>query len=348
MRASLDQVMSSPEFYPVRMDVARGVVYFVRLSRDAYRELAFLDSRVPCVDSEVYAINVDDLLFYDANIGAQSAPVRYIFHPGFACSTLLARYLDLIPGCFVVKEPNLLTQLAWMRTMRPTVKDASSSEATSDWSRLLGAVLRLLTRRYCESDVVIIKAHDGCNILGTELLAAPHGSKIIFLSISLSVFLLSVLKTYQRRVWLHTRLKQAVRDSEGFERLADVDPAKLTDAQAGAYLWLLNSSICQDLQITAPDCISVLRGENVADAPRIAVAEAGSFFGLPLMAEQLEFILADPSVTVHSKDSSLPYDSVARNRDLAQAKSLFRTEIKEGVEWCRQLGDNPRSSWSLS
>ena len=348
MSASFGDVMSSPNFFPVRMDLARKVVWFVRLSRDDYRDLPFLDSRALRPDSQMWAVNIDDLLLHDANVPPRSAPRRYIFHPAFACSTLLARYLDLIPGCFVLKEPNLLTQVASLKPTRSTVVPESEyAEIASEWSHLLGAVIRLLTRRYHESDVVIIKAHDACNGLGEDLLKDNHECKILFLSITLRVFLLSVLKTPQRRGWLRARVGRAIYDATRFRHLANVDPTDLADAQAGAYLWLLNSNFCGDLQERAPDRISILCGANVADSPEVALGAVVNFFGLPFTTGRLESILSDPSVAAHSKDSSVAYDSAARNRDLAQAEASFGIEINQGVEWCRQVGHDAGSDWPL-
>jgi hypothetical protein len=348
MSVLLGEVMSSPHFYPVRMDLARNVIWFSRLSKDDYRELPFLDSRAISVAPELFAVNTDDLLLYDANNAPQSAPVRYIFHPAFACSTLLARYLDLIPGCFVLKEPNLLTQVASTRPERSTVGSKSSYEqATKDWSLLLTAVMRLLTRKYCESDAIIIKAHDACNSLGEDLLIDNRQSKILFMSITLRTFLLSALKTRHRRGWLRARLGRASYDAARFEHLANVDAAQLTDAQAGAYLWLLNSQICRQLCRTASDSTATLCGETVADSPGAALVAATAFFGLTVKVGQIESILDDPSVSKHSKDSSLPYDSATRARDLAHAESILGKEVDEGVEWCRQIGLDAQAGWCL-
>jgi hypothetical protein len=348
MSISTNQFMSSPMFYPISMDFSHRVISFIRLSRDDYRDSAFLDSRAVRSNSYFYRTNVDDLFLYNAHVPGSFGLVHYILHPAFSCSTLLARYLDLIPLCFVLKEPVLLTLLA---SKRPadllTLGDASRHDAMADWLNLLELVLELMKRRYSPSDVVIIKPHDGCNGLGELFLEHDHRSKIVFLSIALRTFLLSALKSAERRAWLQARLKRSAKDAAKCEQLAEVDPSNLTDAQAGAYLWMLNGRICRHLQMTAPDRVLALSGDIVADSPQAALTSVASFFGLRLDHSQLESILDDPSAWMHSKDSSLPCDPATRRRVLAEAEGSFGAEVQQGIEWAQRVGHDATLDWSL-
>src|SRR6267154_1808610 len=100
------QVFSSPEFYPLRIDFQRRIVQFVRMSRDTYRRSVFLDFRTQHLGTGVYEIRLDDLLFGIADLPTANKAVHYILHTTFCCSTLLARYFELLESCFVLKEPN--------------------------------------------------------------------------------------------------------------------------------------------------------------------------------------------------------------------------------------------------
>lgn len=349
MNASLRFLMSSPDLYPTSMDIAHRVISFVRLSKGNYRDSSFLDHRAARVDSQIYRANIDDFLLYDACVPAQFRRANYIFHPAFACSTLLTRYLDLIPCCFVLREPNLLTQVASIRPfLSVPAGEPSFERAMEDWLQVFRLVLRLLSRVYCESDVVIIKPNDQCNSLGEVLLKQNDESKILFLSIDLRTFLITVLKAPERRIWLRTRLRSAAKDAAHYKLLASVDFSNLDDAQAGAYLWLVNASMCQHLRMLAPDRVSILAGDTVANVPEACIRTVASFFGLPLEYDQVGALLTDPSVLKYSKGLSRPYDAVARRRDLADAEASLGAEIKQGIEWCQKLIEGVRLDWCLS
>src|ERR1700693_3067554 len=348
MNTSLRFLMTSPDLYPASMDMADRVISFFRLSKDNYRDSSFLDHRAARVDSQIYRANLDDFLLYDACVPAQSRLVHYIFHPSFACSTLLTRYLDLIPSCFVLREPNLLTQVASMRPFHSaSAGEPSFDKAMEDWLHLFRVVLRLLRRTYVARDVVIIKPNDQCNSLGEFLLKQNDESKILFLSIDLRTFLISVLKAPERRVWLRTRLRGAAKDAAHYELLARVDSSNLDDAQAGAYLWLVNVCICQHLRMAAPDRVSILAGDSVANVPDACLRTVASFFGLPLEYDQVGALLTDPSVLKYSKGLSRPYDAVARRRNLAHAEESLGAEIEQGIEWCQKLAEGVRLDWCL-
>jgi hypothetical protein len=345
--APLSLVMSSPDFYPVRADMVRRIISFAYLTRKDYRNWSFLDDRELNNIQERYVANIDDICFYDANVSAHSGIMHYVLHPAFACSTLLTRYLDLIPSCLTVREPSLLTQLASTRPRHPTAHGPDFDTATNDWMRLLKIVLKLLARRYVSSDIVIVKPHDACNSLGEYLLEHDSGSKIVFLSIDLRTFLLSVLKAKQRRIWLRARIENATKDASAREQLQDVDHKNLTDAQAGAYLWLLNSTLCKRVKRAEPGRVLVISGAAVAESPRITLQTVINFLGLAFGDGQLNTILDDPSISTHSKDMSRAFDPTARERDLTKAEETFGTEVNRGLEWCQKIGHDVHSDWGL-
>src|SRR5439155_14737034 len=100
----LPDVLTSPDFLPLRIDPNRRVMTFVRMSLDAYRDSVFLDGRTRRVTSDAYELRLDDLLFADANRSIDSATAHYVLHNTFFLSTLLARYFELLPSWFVLKE----------------------------------------------------------------------------------------------------------------------------------------------------------------------------------------------------------------------------------------------------
>lgn len=311
------------------------------MSKDRYRN-AFLDPRTTRMGPSIYTFNLDDLLLFGLHTGNRTALVHYVFHTAFCCSTLLARYLDLIPPCFVLREPSMLAQVAMLRPYDARGCDGKvGSMARDEWQTLMNLTVRLLTRTYTPQDIVAIKVNDLCNSIGDVLLTMDARSRVVFLYVSLRTFVLSVLKRQSRRVWLRTRIRDTGRIAKLFPALANVDATRLRDAEAAAYLWLLNSALYYDLRTGEhSERVMALDGEKLAENPDVTVSEVAAFFHLTLPQRKLDELLNHPSVSRYSKDMSLQYDSESRRQDLTEAQARFGMEADKGMEWARGIREN--------
>jgi hypothetical protein len=63
---------------------------------------------------EFYEVRLDDIFLVIRTLQPPPKRSHYILQTTYCCSTLLCRYLELLPTCFVLKEPLLLTQLAYI------------------------------------------------------------------------------------------------------------------------------------------------------------------------------------------------------------------------------------------
>ncbi len=152
----------------------------------------------------------------------------------------------------------------------------------AEWARLFNLCTRLLARGYTAEDIIAIKVNDICNSLGEMLLARNSGSKAVFVTIGLKDFLLVLLKSPERRQWLRGRLVKAQRDAAIVPGLAGFDPAQMSDAEGGAYLWALNEALRARLCSLNPSRVLTLPGEEISDAPAVAVMAVANHFGLPV------------------------------------------------------------------
>lgn len=316
------ELFTSPELYPLRVDFRKQVVKFVRMSRETYRDSVFLDGRTRHLGNDSYEIRMDDLLFAAGATPPLARTVHYILHPTFCCSTLLARYFELLPHCFVLKEPVLLTQLALTRRSSPR------------WDEAFELCARLLARAYDSQQFVIIKAHEPCNVLGPVLLEHSDRATITFLTTPLRDFLLAILKAEDRRAWVQRRLAKARESVFNVPSLANVDISNLRDAEAAGYLWLVNRHLCQALS-SAPhrSRVLVLDGGRVADFPEESLRAVSALLGLPLSQQQLQWMIRHPSVNSYSKDLSKPYDATARHEELAELEGFWGAEAACGIEF---------------
>src|SRR5690349_17849464 len=110
MSVSLAELFESPDYLPSNIDSSRRILFFSKISSAEYRRLPFLDSRT--TSTQNFAVNIDDLLLYRANAQSLPRPSRFILHTAYCCSTLLARYIESLRGCLVLKEPSILSQFA--------------------------------------------------------------------------------------------------------------------------------------------------------------------------------------------------------------------------------------------
>lgn len=296
---------------------------FVRMCRENYRDSVFLDSRTRHQGAGIYEVKVDDLLLAVSMSRPAQPIVHYILHTTFCCSTLLARYFELLPYCFVLKEPALLTQLALVHDQPATV-----------WQESFDLALRLLTRTYDPGQYVVIKPHEPVNSLATKLLAHNPRATITFLSTSLRSFLLSVLKSKERRDWVRRRTFEIHATALAYPSLSNIKPNDLTDPERIAYLWLVNHFICREL-VSNVSCsrLAVLDGDHLVGCPFEALRTVASMAGIPLDDKTLESLVLQPLMRRYSKDQGRPYDAVARRRELAELEDRYGGEADKGFDW---------------
>lgn len=314
------------------MDFDNGQLSFVPMSRATYRSSSFLDGRTQATGPDRYDVPVVDLLLTAASLPAPPNHVHYIFHAAFCCSTLLARYLELIPPCFVLKEPLFLTQMA---VVRPRVNPAHNEGALdlTEWAPLFELCARLLGRGFAPEDVVAIKVNDICNSLGEMLLARDPATKAVFITIGLRDFLLVLLKAPERRQWLRGRLVKAWKDAAIIPELAAFDPLEMSDAEGGAFLWALNEALRSRLCAMYPSRVVTVPGEEIAEAPTAAVRAVADHFGLPVSQGLPKNVFSDATVARHAKDPARAYDARSRRKELKALNKQIGAEADQGVDW---------------
>jgi hypothetical protein len=347
--ASLDlnSAVATCHYYPVVVDLSRRVIWFAEVERETYRRAGFLMPKQAPMSEERYGFNLDDVLLHDLSLPIGGAPSHYIFISAFCCSTLLARLLDRVPDCLVLKEPSVLGQLAMLR-YRPGTPE-SSVEREKAW-HVWGALgLRLLTRTFEPEQTVIVKAADVCNTMGDVILANDPRSKAVLLSVGLRTFILSVLKLENRKVWTRKRAAFWHKTLALFPALNNVNVPELDDAQKAAYVWLVTAALWDRFRKDVdPERLLLMDGEEVSESPGAALREVTAFFGLSLEESRLEKILADPVLTRHAKFPGQTYDAAKRRTDRADWETRFGADADRAMEWSAPIREKLESEgWDL-
>jgi hypothetical protein len=91
--------------------------------------------------------------------------------------------------------------------------------------------------------------------------------------------------------------------------LAAFDPAQMSDAEGGAYLWALNEALRTRLCALAGPRLLTLRGEEISDSPAAAVLAVARHFNLAVSQGQPKNVFSDATAARHAKDPSRAYDA---------------------------------------
>ena len=332
----LDIALPSCEFYPVAIDTSRRTVGFARIDRDTYRDAGFLVPRAAELGARLYSYNLDDLLLYDRIDPIKGVATHYVLITAFCCSTLLARYFDLLAGCLVLREPGLLGQLAILRN-RPAGR-TGAADWGREWGSWAGLGLALLSRSFEGCQTAVIKAADVCNNMADVLLARDARSKLILLSVPLRTFIISALKSPSRRDWMRARARFWLRESQTQPAIPAVDLDRLDDARKSAYLWTATQRLWDGPRSGAgPERLMELDGESVSNAPRSTMGSLLSFLGIAATTEELDHIASDSMGKRHAKEPNRSYGAGDRARDLEEWERRFGREADAAVQWAGEL-----------
>lgn len=328
---SLNDIISSPEFFPFKADLRSQSIEFVRMSKQAYRTSSFLDDRIVTESSEVYRIRVDDLMFGVAESPIRKARAHLIMHGAFSLSTQLSRLADCVPGVFSLREPLLLTQLAsWAR---PSRDDGDQILCPlPHLIQLAELCFALLCRTFEPEQVVIIKGNDICNLLGEWMLRQNDELMAVYLMVAREDYIVSILKDGARCRWVRERLK-CFKAAHPRCRLWDcVDPMGIETAVAAALVWQFNDHIRRDL--TEGDLHSRVRpidGEYVASKPRQVLEELGAMFNFS--CENTVNSELEKTVSCYAKRPSKQFSTQERTGELATLRARFRLELDRARDW---------------
>lgn len=327
---SVQELFRSPEWYPLTIDFKRQTLKFIRLTPEAYRDYIFLSLKSALRhDEDFYEVRLDDVLYAGANTPKVRQPVHFILHTAYCCSTLLARYFELLPGCVVLKEPNLLAEIALAEGQAPQWQDSFELSA------------RLLARTYQVNDMAVIKTHVPCNTLAQKLLQQNSDATVSFLMPPLRSFLLAVLKAKDRRYRVRSWSRHFARIAAKPPQLSEINPDSLTDGATAAYWWMINQFLCEQLsQSPYASRMVALHADRVADFPQETIKSVAALCGRNLTEEQVDLVANHPTISRYSKDPSRPYDASVRRLEIAELERCWGSEADAAVDWIASRGMN--------
>lgn len=305
---------------------SKDAVQFVRLTRDEHRAATFItDDHLPAGRER------RELPRREAVAAAgPTAPIHFVFHSAFCCSTLLARVFDREGLAMGLKEPLILNDMVGWRRRGAAGRDVA--EATD-------GALKLLARPFASGEAVIVKPSNIVNGLIRMIMALRPDAHALFLHAPLPVFLTSVAKKgLDGRLWVRELFAGFRRDGL-VERLGFDDEALFgqTDLQIAAAGWLVQQALFADLAEALGDRVQTLDSETLLDRPADAVGALAKLFGLDVSEAEV----ADIVDTVFGRNSKTgeSFGRDEREREYAGAADAHRDELEKVTRWAEIVAE---------
>ena len=318
--APIGALARDPAWLAHRYDPGNDAIHFLPVSRALHRTATFLDEEHLPRDVERVPIGRVDAMA----AAAPPAPVHFVFHSAFCCSTLIARAFDRPGWAMGLKEPAILNDIVgWRRRRVPG----------PDMAEVLNDVLALLARPFEAGEAIVIKPSNAVHALAPAMLALRPDASAVLLYAPLRTYLASIAKKgLEGRLWVRTLLLGLLDDGLVDLGFTPRDHLGQSDLQVAAVGWLAQQMLFAKLVAQfGPQRVRTLDSEVLTRDPATAMRSLAALFRLPLGEDALEEIIAGP-FTRHSKlDQAFgAEDRAAEHRSSSAAHA---DEIEKVAQW---------------
>lgn len=318
---------SDPLWLAHRYDDERDLLHFLRVERAEHAGIPFLtDEYLP---GRPTAQLPRQQALQEAPL---AAPLHFIFHSAFCCSTLLVRALDVPGHAMGLSEPVLLNDIVgWRHRKRPDGRQVAA---------LVDQSLTLLSRPFGASEAVIIKPSNLLNPLAPAMLALRPNAQALLLHAPLEAFLGSVArKAMWGRLWVRDLLCKYLREAGVIDfGLSTEDILQLTDIQVAALGWLAQHRIFTDLATRLSDRVATLDSDTLMEKPGAVIRALSGRMALGLSESEIGEIVEGPAFTRHSKSGGT-FDAAARRREREEGLALHAEEIAMVRQWAAEVAN---------
>lgn len=319
---SAREVALDPRWLPHTYDAAGSNLTSVFVSRQQHGELMFLSDehfkgRFP---KATYPTSEIAAHVHEAGL----APIHFIFHTSFCCSTLMLRALEVPGRAFGLSEPDVLINLA-NRFIRSD--DASNRER-------LRLVLRLLARPFDKGESVIIKPTNFANRLAMPALETSPESRAVLLYSDVRTLLRSILKRGMwGRIWGRKLFQSAALWTSLDFGFSPEDAFVLTDLQTLGLGWLMQMHQFEHLERRMGDRVKIVDSADFLADPARTLKRVSELFQLDLDQSVIDGIVNGPTFARHSKFSERGYGQEERAADHSAAETAHHDELEMVVKW---------------
>ena len=332
MSASTDSRLG-PQWLAHRFDESTNSIRFVDYDRKARASVPFLtDAYLPAREfrAEQRAQAVE--------LAPATAPLHFVFHSGFCCSTLFA-------GCF--DQPGLASTFSEPMILNDAVGWRKRGAAPAEVGKLLNDALALLARPFEGDQAAVVKPSTVANGLAAAMLRLRPDAKAVVMYAPVGDFITSIAKKgldgrlWARELFIGMRLEGLV-EGLGF---SDEQFFGQTDLQIAASAWLGQQRLLAGLVNAFPDRVRSLESRPFLDDPLGAVQAGAKLFQLRIEAAHLEAAESETLAT-NSKDGK-PFGRGAREADYQSARTAYGEEIAKVAAWAAAVAEAARIELTL-
>lgn len=329
------RIAGDADWLPHRYDEARDAIRFVRAPREAHRTATFLTDEYLAGAAAPEVVGRAEALAQ----AAADAPVHFIFHSAYCCSTLLARAFDVEGTAMGLKEPQILNDLHGWR---------GRGGQPARIAEVLDGTLRLLARPFAAGEAVVIKPSNLVNAFAPAMLAMRPEAKALLLHAPLPLYLASIAKKGMwGRLWVRELFVKIGRDGMLDYGFSPEEILRQTDLQIAAIGWLgQHRQFATLADRLGPGRVRTLDSETLIARPADAVAALADFYGLDIDDAAAAAIASGPAFTSHSKGGG----AFSRDERLAEQKeaaSVHSEEIEKVTVWAEAVAASAGQPLSL-
>jgi hypothetical protein len=333
--SNIDEVVRDPAWLAHRYDPGHDAFHFRLTPRDVHRSVTFITEELLPPAGNPIILRRQDVMA----VRRAEAPLHFIFHSAYCCSTMLARAFDLDGFAMGLKEPVVLNDLVgWRRRGAPPQQVAE----------ILDHSLDLLARPFGDGEAVIVKPSNVVNGLAEAMLAMRPQSRALFLYAPLPTYLRSIArKDMWGRLWVRELLIGLLKDGLVDLGFSDEQYLGLTDLQVGAVGWLAQHALFARLVTRfGRERLATLDSERLLAEPKAAVASLLDHFALDGNDETLERIVTGPAFTSHSK-SRTAFTAEQREAEQRDAATVHGDELAKVEQWAHAVAAAAGLSFTL-
>jgi hypothetical protein len=327
MAPSIDPaaIARDPAWLPHRYDETTDSIHFLRLEREEHRAVTFITDDYISAEAPRLVLRRGDV----AAAARPPAPLHFIFHSAYCCSTVLARAVDVEGASMGLKEPLILNDMVGWRRRGG---DPRLLAATLD------DVLALLAQPFSPGEKLVVKPSNILNGLAAAMLGLRPQSNALLLYAPLPDFLRSIArKGLWGRRWVRELFIGQLRDGIVDLGLDEQNYLDLTDLQVAAAGWLAQHAIFGRLIARfGPARVRALDSATLMASPGEAMAGLSGLFGLGLDGPGIEAIVSGPAFTSHSK-SNAGFSAADRLAEQRDAAATHADEIEKVAIWAEAV-----------
>lgn len=318
-------ILGDAEWLPHRYDEMGDAFRFLHLPREAQRAVTFLtEEHLTGTDKArpIAAAAID-------RAALPQAPVHFVFHSAYCCSTLVARMFDAPGHAMGLKEPVVLNDIVgWRRRGADPQRVAG----------ILDTALALLARPLDGDKAVVVKPSNIVNSLAPAMMGLRPQARAILLYAPIEDFLSSIaVKGLWGRRWVRQALLGQVHDGVVAQQLSGEELFELTDLQVAGLGWLSHHGIyARLLERFGTERIKLCDSRTLLADPEATARASFAHFGLELGEGEAAAIAVGPAFTQNSKDRS-DYSREDREAQIAATRAANADEIAKVAEWVRAV-----------